>query len=161
MKQKIKNKAQSKNYSSQVKHLTGYNHTSEQDIFENLQGSNEEQSNNTNNLKPIGQKKRKIKNFFKEHIFETIISVLCTIAISITAWICVNTIELKEKVAVFEYRINQIQTNIETLDDTVVDKEFLYQELKILKLELQSATAQSLSTIELRISLLEEQIKNK
>lgn len=71
----------------------------------------------------------------------------------------VNVIQLREQVAVFEYRIEYAETRLTEINNDLVTKEYLSQELQILKLQLGKATSDDLSEIEGRIKLIEKQIE--
>ena len=71
----------------------------------------------------------------------------------------VNVIQLREQVAVFEYRIEYAETRLTEINNDLVTKEYLSQELQILKLQLGKATRDDLSEIEGQIKLIEKQIE--
>lgn len=156
-----KNNKQTVAYASEVRNRLGYDNTADEGCFENLQGSSDGLIDNKNNTKPAGGKRRSAKKFFKKHLFDIIVGGICTVVISVMGWICSNLIYLRESVAVYDYRLNQMQTSLENGQNTTINKEYLSQEIKLLKAELQTATTRDLAGLELRIALLEEQIKEK
>lgn len=158
----IKTKRESTAYKNAVKHLTGYQNTNDNEPFQSLQGSNEDhyQSDvSISNAEAVGVKRKKIKKFLKEHWFEELIAVLMTVVITLAGWMLANVIELREKVAVFEYRIESAESNLESLTSESVTKEFLQNQLDLLKLQLQSSSEKELMEIETKIKLIEAQIE--
>ena len=59
----------------------------------------------------------------------------------------------------FEYRIAVAETKLSEFDNDTVTKEYLSQELQILKLQLEKANSDDLSEIEGQIKLIEKQIE--
>lgn len=158
-----KNKDQKMLYKQALKTMCGCKSTDDNENFSLLQGSNDEysQSNTVqNNNNATGIKRQKFKKFFKEHIFETIFSIVLTIIVSIAGWTIANLISVKEDLAVFSYRVEKLEEDITHIETDLVTKEFLEKELQILKLEIETANAKDLAQLELRISLLENQLDN-
>lgn len=159
-----KNKNQITQYKQSLK--TNYNCKSTDDYenFSLLQGSNDDnnQSDNVQNNKNVakGIKRQKLKKFLKEHVFETIVSIVLAIVVSIASWMITNLISVKEELAVFSYRVDKIEEDILDIETDMVTKEFLEKELQIIKLEIETASEKDLAQLELRISLLENQLAN-
>lgn len=158
---KMKNKSQTKYYASITKGRYGSNNTTEDVCFENLQGSTDNQTDYEDNARPKGEKWRSIKKYIKEHWFEVVLGIITTIIIGVMSYFFSNIVFLRESVAVYGYRLDKIEESLKEIDNTTIDKEFFSQEIKLLKLELQSASTKELTSLELRIALLEEQIKDK
>lgn len=158
-----KNQNQSRQYKQALKTIQGCQSTDDNENFSLLQRSDEGYVRDNNVQKDnlvSGVKRQKIKRFFKNHLFETCISLVLTIIVSIAGWTIANLISVKEDLAVFSYRIEKIEENLKDIETDSVTKEFLEQEIKILKLEIESASAKDIAKLELRINLLESQLAN-
>ena len=158
----VKSRREASVYKQGVRSKRGYQNTNTMEPFRGLQGSNEDfysyDMPPTNN-DAVGVKRLKVKKFIKEHIFEEIIAIVVTIAIGIASWTLTNVIQLKEQVAVFTYRIEQAETQLEEINNDFVTKEYLLQELQILKLQLEKVNGENISEIETQIKLIEKQIE--
>lgn len=149
-------------YRSAVQSLSGYDNTREDEVFESLKGSNEGEYDLGLVRSPekcVGVKRQKAKNFFKEHVFEIIITIFVTLICAAACWLASSVISLREDIAVFKYRIEVAETSLNSVSLENVTKEYLAKELEVLRLELDTATAKSISEIELQIKLIENQIE--
>lgn len=158
-----KNKNQIIQYRQAVKTIQGCQSTNDTENFVLLQRSDEEYNRDNNvqkNNEATGVKRQKFKKFIKDHLFETIFSIALTIIMGIAGWTIKNLISAKEDLAVFSYRIEKLEEDIKNIETDDVNKDFLEQELQILKLEIESASAKDIAKLELRISLLENQLAN-
>ena len=158
----LKTKQESAQYKSAVKNLKGYENTDSEEKFSTLQGSDEDfmsPPTSEEKLKPVGAKRKKIKKFLKDHLFEEIISVIVTIILAVAGWNISNTIELQKQTAVISYRIEQAEKMLIEIEDEKATKDYLQQELQILKLQLENSTTNDLSEIKIQIKLIEQQIE--
>ena len=158
----MKSRREASAYRQSVRSKRGYQNTNTMDPFRGLHGSNEDVYDYDMPFaenKAVGVKRLKFKKFIKEHIFEEIITIIVTIVVGIASWTLVNVIQLREQVAVFEYRIEYAETRLTEINNDSVTKEYLSQELQILKLELEKANSKDLSEIEAQIKLIEKQIE--
>lgn len=158
----IKSRREASAYRQGVLSKRGYQNTNTMDPFRGLHGSNEDIYDYDMPFvedKAVGVKRLKLKKFIREHIFEEIIAIIVTIVVGVASWTLVNVIQLRERVAVFEYRIEYAETRLTEINNDLVTKEYLSQELQILKLQLGKATSDDLSEIEGRIKLIEKQIE--
>ena len=158
----IKTREESKQYKRAVKSLPGYSNTTDENHFSSLQGSNEKYFNDSQ-ARPLekakGLTRAKIKKFLKEHIFEEIISVVLAVFVAVSGWAINSLIFVREKIAAFEVRIEVAQERLYEIENDYISKEFLSQELEILKLKLENAQKNELSSIETQLALIESEIK--
>ena len=157
-----KNRIEVSAYKRGVRAMRGYENTNTEEPFQNLRGSNEDYYrplSKEKEEKPVGAKRQKLINFIKNHVFEEIVTVVITIILTIGGWCISNIIDLNKQVAVFEYRIDVAETKLSEFDNDTVTKEYLSQELQILKLQLEKANSDDLSEIEGQIKLIEKQIE--
>lgn len=158
----IKSRREASAYRQGVRSKRGYQNTNTMDPFRGLHGSNEDIYDYDMPFaenKAVGVKRLKIKRFIKEHIFEEIVTIIVTIVLGIASWTIVNVIQLREQVAVIEYRIEYAETRLTEINNDSVTKEYLSQELRILKLQLEKVNSDDLSKIEGQIKLIEKQIE--
>lgn len=161
-KKALKTKFEQQRFKKRVRSLPGYSNTNDEEQFANLQGSNEDYGPNLPRdpqEKGKGEKSARIKKWMKDHLFEEIIAASIMIIIAISAWVITNVIDLREKTAMFEVRIEFAQDKLETINENSATKEFLAQELEILRLQLENAQKRDISIIETKIALIENEIR--
>ena len=158
----IKTKEESIQYKKAVKSSQGYSSTTDENHFFSLQGSNEEHFNEPQDHsceKARGLATAKIKTFLKKHIFEEVISAILAIFVAVASWAISSLIYFREKIAAFEVRVEVAQERLDEIENDYISKEFLSQELEILRLKLESAQKDELSSIETRLALIENEIE--
>lgn len=159
---RVKTRKEASAYKQSVRSKRGYQNTNTQDPFRSLQGSDDDNYDYDmpqEEDKVVGVKRLKFKKFIKEHIFEEIIATLVAIFLAISSWALVNVIQLREQVAVFSYRIEYAESKLTEINNNSVTKDYLSQELQILKLQLEKANNNDLAEIEAQIKLIEKQIE--
>jgi len=159
---RAKTKAEATAYKHQIKALSGYSTTGVGEPFNSLQGSNDDFGDSPLYMPKqplVGAKRLKLKKFFQQYWFETLISVIMTIVIGIAAWTLTNVIELREKVVLFEYRITIAENKLNDISIDAITKDYLKGELEILKLRLDNTNKEKLTEIETEIKLIEKQLE--
>ena len=99
------------------------------------------------------------KRFLKNHIFESILSVVLTIVVAVGGWYAKTLIDLKIECAVCENRLSAIEEDIGKLNTDQVTREILILQLDALRQELNSASTLQTTELNNRIDLLERQIE--
>ena len=98
------------------------------------------------------------KRFLKNHIFESILSLIVSLIVILAGWYAKTLIDLKIEYAVFENRLTSIEDQIDDLSIDNVTREILTLQVDALRQELLSDSALQKSEIDNRIDLLEQQI---
>ena len=93
-----------------------------------------------------------IRDWIKNNAIETLISI---IGISVVTWLVANMIEVQKEQAINEYRLEQIEEDIDNLSNSIPNKESLQIELDNLKESIDDLEAQELEN---RIEELEQSV---
>ena len=93
-----------------------------------------------------------VKDWIKEHSVEVIIT---SIIVPFSIWMVTSILNLQGDRRVEEYRLEQIEANIESMDDDFVGKEILSLQLEALE---QRIDDMNIEELEERITLLEKEI---
>ena len=99
------------------------------------------------------------KRFIKNHIFESILSVILSIVLAVGGWCAKTLIDLKIEYAVCENRLSAIEKDIDKLNTDQVTREILNLQLDALSQELNTSSILQTTELNNRIDLLECQIE--
>ena len=129
-------------------------------VFKTVSGSdNLNESGTISTDKPKASLWYKFKKLVREHVFETVISIITAIIIGIGTWYGATLIQMKIDVAVLDARLSVLEDQIGDLSVNTVTKEIFELQVEAIKKELTSDSALRNTEIEAQIALLEQQIE--
>lgn len=101
---------------------------------------------------------KELSLIFRDWIKNNWVNVVVTmIGIPFIGWVAINIISLEKAQAVYEYRIDQLESDLTDVADDILDKDYIELQITDLKDDIEKF---NMSNVQERISVLENQVES-
>lgn len=122
-----------------------------------LAGSDDISSEYDSRYKDTKIAKKPVSLAIGDWVKDNLASILVTaIIIPFSIWIVVSIFDIHEKQAVYTYRLDQLQSDLEDISESIPNKEVMELEISMLKEDVEELNMDSMDQ---RISVLEEKVE--